>query len=82
MLKSLWSISFLSGVFGLISLPEKQQIALKSSTYAPSRLPAIPLAVKSPYLSAWLKAGSEGGNGGKLFGSWPVHWRFVSSTLF
>jgi hypothetical protein len=38
------------------------------------KLPAIPLAVKSPYLSTWIKAGSDGGNGGLLAGNWPIHW--------
>ena len=33
--------------------------------------PAIPLAVKSPYFSTWLHAGSDGGNGGYLAGRWP-----------
>jgi hypothetical protein len=42
--------------------------------FYPVKPPAIPLAVKSPYLSAWLKAGQNGGNGGYLAGSWPTHW--------
>ncbi|KIW02103.1 uncharacterized protein PV09_06593 [Verruconis gallopava] len=44
------------------------------STFQPARPPAIPLAVKSPYLSTWLNAGSSYGNGGYLAGEWPVHW--------
>ncbi|KAF3390622.1 Glutaminase A [Penicillium rolfsii] len=44
------------------------------STFTPARPPALPLAVKSPYLSTWLHAGSTGGNGGYLPGQWPVFW--------
>ncbi|GLI76787.1 hypothetical protein PoHVEF18_005065 [Penicillium ochrochloron] len=44
------------------------------STFSPARPPALPLAVKSPYLSTWLNAGSDGGNGGYLAGEWPVFW--------
>jgi hypothetical protein len=45
------------------------------STFSPARPPAIPLAVRSPYLSTWLNAGSDGGNGGYLAGQWPVFWQ-------
>ncbi|CAL3968598.1 unnamed protein product [Diplocarpon coronariae] len=41
------------------------------STFSPARPPAIPLAVKSPYMSTWLEVGSNGGN---LAGSWPRFW--------
>ncbi|WPG98981.1 Hypothetical protein R9X50_00178300 [Acrodontium crateriforme] len=44
------------------------------STFSPARPPAIPLAVKSPYLSTWQAAGGEGGNGGYLVGQWPTFW--------
>ncbi|KAJ5114781.1 hypothetical protein NUU61_000540 [Penicillium alfredii] len=44
------------------------------STFTPARPPALPLAVKSPYLSTWLPAGKDGGNGGYLAGEWPVFW--------
>ncbi|RFU32728.1 hypothetical protein B7463_g3595, partial [Scytalidium lignicola] len=44
------------------------------STFSPARPPSIPLAVKSPYLSTWLPAGSDGGNGGYLVGEWPQFW--------
>jgi hypothetical protein len=44
------------------------------STFTPARPPAIPLAVKSPYLNTWLEAGSDGGNGGYLAGQWPQFW--------
>jgi hypothetical protein len=49
-----------------------------ASVFAPARPPALPLAVKSPYLSTWLNAGSDGGNGGYLTGQWPTHWRWVA----
>ncbi|KAH7139099.1 glutaminase GtaA [Dendryphion nanum] len=46
------------------------------STFTPTRPPSIPLAVKSPYLSTWLPAGSDRGNssGGYLPGRWPTFW--------
>ncbi|KAJ5248318.1 hypothetical protein N7497_008379 [Penicillium chrysogenum] len=44
------------------------------STFSPARPPAIPLAVRSPYLSTWLNVGNDGGNGGYLAGQWPVFW--------
>ncbi|EAW09296.1 glutaminase GtaA [Aspergillus clavatus NRRL 1] len=44
------------------------------STFSPARPPALPLAVKSPYLSTWLSAGRDGGNGGYLAGEWPTFW--------
>jgi hypothetical protein len=44
------------------------------STFSPARPPAVPLAVRSPYLSTWLEAGSDGGNGGYLAGEWPTFW--------
>ncbi|KAL4781813.1 hypothetical protein BJX76DRAFT_369577 [Aspergillus varians] len=45
-----------------------------ASTFSPARPPALPLAVKSPYLSTWLSAGADGGNGGYLAGEWPTFW--------
>ncbi|KAH8813098.1 glutaminase GtaA [Xylogone sp. PMI_703] len=47
------------------------------STFSPARPPSIPLAVKSPYLSTWLPAGSDGGNGGYLVGEWPQFWTIL-----
>lgn len=47
------------------------------STFTPARPPALPLAVKSPYLSTWQNAGSDGGNGGYLPGQWPRFWQYV-----
>ncbi|KAF4625758.1 hypothetical protein G7Y89_g12403 [Cudoniella acicularis] len=41
------------------------------STFTPARPPAIPLAVRSPYMNTWLEVGSDGGSGGNLAGYWP-----------
>ena len=54
-------------------------IAHTLSTFSPARPPAIPLAVKSPYVSAWQQAGSDAerggpGHGGLLAGQWPTFW--------
>ncbi|TVY85335.1 Glutaminase A [Lachnellula suecica] len=49
-------------------------VAADASTFSPARPPAIPLGVKSPYLSTWQYAGSDGGNGGYLAGQWPQFW--------
>ncbi|QIX00304.1 hypothetical protein AMS68_005821 [Peltaster fructicola] len=46
-----------------------------ASIFSPLRPPSIPLAVRSPYLSAWQQAGADGGNGGYLAGQWPTFWR-------
>ncbi|KAI1443276.1 glutaminase A [Annulohypoxylon stygium] len=45
-----------------------------ASSFSPARPPAIPLAVKGPYLNSWLNVGSDGGDGGYLAGRWPVFW--------
>ncbi|KAB5594674.1 hypothetical protein CTheo_1821 [Ceratobasidium theobromae] len=37
----------------------------------PFNPPAIPLAVRSPYLSCWLQGGNTGG---RLNGQWPTFW--------
>ncbi|GAB7355712.1 hypothetical protein MBLNU459_g6411t1 [Dothideomycetes sp. NU459] len=44
------------------------------SSFSPARPPAIPLAVRSPYINTWQQAGSDGGNGGYLAGQWPTFW--------
>ncbi|KAI0386749.1 glutaminase A [Hypomontagnella monticulosa] len=49
-------------------------LAHAASSFSPARPPAIPLAVKSPYLNSWLNVGSDGGNGGYLAGEWPKFW--------
>ncbi|KAB8360892.1 hypothetical protein FH972_024625 [Carpinus fangiana] len=49
-------------------------LASAASSFSPARPPAIPLAVKSPYLSAYQAAGLDGGNGGYLAGQFPTFW--------
>mgnify|MGYP006900026623 CR=1 FL=1 len=65
----MWLYLFYLLLASLVSLTGAQ------SAFIPARPPALPLAVKSPYLSTWLNAGSDGGNGGYLAGQWPVFWR-------
>ncbi|KAG4222140.1 hypothetical protein PC116_g29385 [Phytophthora cactorum] len=66
--------SVLAGVALLGSLADA------ASSFSPARPPAIPLAVKSPYLNSWLNVGSDGGNGGYLAGEWPKFWRSASRS--
>ncbi|EPE28779.1 Six-hairpin glycosidase [Glarea lozoyensis ATCC 20868] len=44
----------------------------QGTQFIPSRAPAIPLAVKSPYMNTWLEVGSNGN--GNLAGNWPKFW--------
>ena len=60
--------ALLSLLFGCV-------LAAAQSTFSPARPPSIPLAVKSPYLTAWQNAGSDGGNGGYLAGEWTTFWK-------
>jgi hypothetical protein len=69
---SLWGLC-LSVTSAFVTTP-LETVLIQESTFTPTKPPAIPLAVKSPYLSAWLRAGSDGGNGGILPGAWPIHW--------
>jgi len=50
-----------------------------ASTFKPARPPAIPLAVKSPYLNTILEAGST--NGGTLAGKWAQHWSESTTAI-
>jgi hypothetical protein len=61
--------SLLAGVYACLS------VVSAASTFSPARPPAIPLAVKSPYLNTYLFAGSDGGNGGYLAGEWASFWQ-------
>jgi hypothetical protein len=45
-----------------------------TSIFKPARSPAIPLAVKSPYLNTLQFAGCGHGNGGYLAGRNPSFW--------
>ena len=54
-------------------------LSYAASSFSPARPPAIPLAVKSPYVNCWQQAGSDSenggpGNGGYLAGQWPTFW--------
>ncbi|KAL1761754.1 hypothetical protein FB107DRAFT_286008 [Schizophyllum commune] len=43
---------------------------------SPINPPALPLAVRTPYLSAWLPQGNDGsGSGRALNDEWPTFWR-------
>ncbi|KAI1002759.1 Glutaminase A [Podosphaera aphanis] len=48
-------------------------VAESASTFSPTRPPAIPLAVKSPYLNV-LQFGNNGETKGNLAGQWPQFW--------
>jgi hypothetical protein len=58
----------------LAVLPTLFNPATGASTFSPARPPAIPIAVKSPYLNTLQFAGSDGGNGGYLAGQWAQFW--------
>ncbi|GJN78449.1 glutaminase GtaA [Purpureocillium lilacinum] len=45
-----------------------------ASTFSPARPPAVPLAVRSPYLNVWLNGKRDGSPSGYLPGNWPVFW--------
>ncbi|KAK3937404.1 hypothetical protein QBC46DRAFT_416269 [Diplogelasinospora grovesii] len=55
--------SMILGVAALVS-------SAAASTFTPAKPPAVPLAVRSPYLNAWL----QGDSGCILPGSWPKFW--------
>ncbi|PWN48488.1 putative glutaminase A [Violaceomyces palustris] len=56
--------------------------AFRGSSFTPFNPPSLPLAVRSPYLNAWLPSGSyksatppnSVGNGGYLSGQWASFW--------
>ena len=62
-------------LFSTLVLAALSALSNAQSTFSPLRPPAIPLAVRSPYLSTWQQAGSDGGNGGYLAGEWPTFWQ-------
>ncbi|KAK0860093.1 hypothetical protein LTS02_008753 [Friedmanniomyces endolithicus] len=60
--------------YTLPSLAALAGVCYAQSTFSPLRPPALPLAVRSPYMNTWQQAGSDGGNGGYLAGEWPSFW--------
>lgn len=54
---------------------------LADSTFSPARPPAIPLAVKSPYVSTHLTVASDGGDGGYLANDFPRFWQYVLVSM-
>ena len=67
------SMSF-AALAAFFTAPSTAQQTGAESTFDPARPPDIPLAVRSPYLSTWQPAGSNGGNGGYLAGQYPSFW--------
>lgn len=55
-------------------VPSEPALTGSNGTFYPLLPPAIPLAVKSPYLSAWLATGKVGSNAGHLAGRWAQFW--------
>lgn len=69
-----FKLKMLRSLLCLTSLISGIAAQSQASTFTPGRPPAIPLAVRSPYLSTWQAAGNDGGNGGYLAGQWPTFW--------
>ncbi|GAA3303111.1 hypothetical protein GCM10020218_099920 [Dactylosporangium vinaceum] len=64
--RDLFRLAALGGVAGSLILTQAQA-AHAATTFSPIRPPATPLAVRSPYLSTWLRADT-------LPGNWPTFW--------
>ncbi|WP_433220650.1 glutaminase domain-containing protein [Dactylosporangium sp. CS-047395] len=64
--RDLFRLAALGGLAGTLALDSPAQ-AVTASTFSPIRPPATPLAVRSPYLSTWLRADT-------LPGNWPTFW--------
>lgn len=47
------------------------------ASYFPSRVPALPLAVRSPYTSAWASTA----NNGSLNSQYPIFWYSLSTAI-
>jgi hypothetical protein len=62
------NMRFLTTLISLAAMAT--DLGAAAPTFTPARPPAVPLAVRSPYLNAWL----QGGSGAILPGSWPRHW--------
>ncbi|GAA3455274.1 hypothetical protein GCM10018962_71070 [Dactylosporangium matsuzakiense] len=64
--RDLFRLAALGGVAGSLILTQARA-AHAATTFSPIRPPATPLAVRSPYLSTWLRADT-------LPGNWPTFW--------
>lgn len=65
----------------LLLLAAAATTAMAATTFIPARPPAVPLAVRSPYLNVWLQASDDPDNNGPtLPGSWPRFWTYVSPS--
>ncbi|MFI5916202.1 glutaminase domain-containing protein [Dactylosporangium sp. NPDC051541] len=64
--RDLFRLAALGGVAGTLIFTEAEA-AHAATTFSPIRPPATPLAVRSPYLSTWLRADN-------LPGNWPTFW--------
>jgi len=72
---------WLSGISASLALLLSTVYGQVSWTVSPFNPPSIPLAVRTPYLSAWLPQGS----GAALNSAWPTFWTGsvrVKSRLF
>lgn len=64
----------------LASILLSTRVVTAVSTFTPARPPAVPLAVKSPYLNTWLNADPDGSNHGILPGRSPQFWTYVGGA--
>ncbi|MGI5184337.1 glutaminase domain-containing protein [Dactylosporangium sp. CA-152071] len=67
------ALAGLAGAAG-VTLDAEAAEALAASTFSPIRPPATPLAVRSPYLSTWLRADT-------LPGNWPTFWAGAATAM-
>ncbi|MEV4137814.1 DUF5127 domain-containing protein [Dactylosporangium sp. NPDC049742] len=67
------ALAGLAGAAG-VTLDADAASALAASTFSPIRPPATPLAVRSPYLSTWLRADT-------LPGNWPTFWAGAATAM-
>jgi hypothetical protein len=73
------SLSRIPGVMKFVKFASAAVLAVlggqvgADSTFTPARPPAVPLAVRNPYLNVWLN-GQENGPHGILPGQWPRFW--------
>jgi len=64
--------SLLSSSGGLVQFAAAEdESTIRYMAYSPARPPAVPLAVRSPYLNVWLQCGDHC----FLPDNWPRHWK-------